>query len=51
MSEQEQTDAQDMRDLLEAYRSVRRLGIWAVRLFSFVLVILSILLAIKKLKQ
>jgi hypothetical protein len=51
MSEQEIKDEEDMRELLETYRSVRRLGVWAVRLFSFVLVILSILLAFKKLKQ
>jgi hypothetical protein len=51
MSEQEQLDEDDMKDLLEAYRSFKRLGIWAVRFFSFVLVILSILLAIKKLNQ
>ena len=51
MSDQEITDEQDMKDLLEAYRSFKRLGIWAVRFFSFVLVVLSILLAIKKLRQ
>jgi hypothetical protein len=51
MSDQEIKDEEDMKDLLAAYRSFKNLGKGAVWLFSFVLVILSILLAIKKLKQ
>lgn len=41
----------DQRKVVEIYRTAKRLGKWAIALFGFVLLIISILLALKQLKE
>ncbi len=45
---QRRDDDKDMLELLEVYRSLRRLGKWAAGLFAFLLVIASLALALKE---
>jgi hypothetical protein len=52
MSEEQKLETQyeeDLRDLVDTYRTFKRIGKWAAGLFAFILVITSILLTIKEL--
>ena len=52
MSEEQKLEQQyedDLHDLVDTYRTAKRMGKWVAGLFAFILVILSILLTVKEL--
>jgi hypothetical protein len=48
LEEQYQTD---LRDMVDTYRTLKNMGLWAAKLFAFVLVIATLILTVIKIMK